>query len=224
LRIGDIEFSAFEPLQRVIFHQSLSHEGRPFPFGQKLFLRTELVFDVNEDDMSFDPEVARMFNIACYTSIFHREIQSYATELFNHSVACRFDALAKPSYRLFFRTADGISYVTNGHDYWFLQSVDLKTAAIMVILDYFDGIYYQYQLKRFQKHWEESTYLEGMANVQNDDNLILDYLWERANHSIEMGQSITKGIGYDCFNELPPSNATALLYAMPVMKPTVLSH
>lgn len=198
LRVGDFAFPGFKGLQGVVFHHSLLHEGRPFEDSTKLFLRSELVFESPEtvDDDDFDSEVARMFNIACYASVFQQDIQSYATELFNHSVASRYNALAKPTkYKLFFRQVDGIQYITNGHDYWFLFTVELKVAVIVALLDYFNGTY---RLHRFRNYLEEFEVLDDIAH---NDNEIMKYLWETP--ITGTGHDVLDEIGYECFQKLP---------------------
>jgi len=77
-----------QPLQGVIFHQSLPHKGRRFINGAKLFLTTELLHYVKDDDeQEFVPEGSHVPHCVLQLNAVPTELKSFATELFNHSSA-----------------------------------------------------------------------------------------------------------------------------------------
>jgi hypothetical protein len=42
--VSDVDLNEIEEMTCVIFDQSYEHEGRPFMEGDKIFIRSELVF------------------------------------------------------------------------------------------------------------------------------------------------------------------------------------
>lgn len=199
LRVSTQAFGGFEALEGVIFAQQHQHDGSPYMDGVKMFLRTELVCDVSREDEPFDEDIARMFNIACYHSIFHQELHEYATDLFNHSVACRFEPLARPSYKLHFRRANCNPYVTNGHDYWFPLAVDLQTCAVLAIMDYFNATY---KLKKFRHVLDESHLIQDDLG-HHDDRAIFAYLWAKFGSAVFFSEDMVNDVGLGCFDDLP---------------------
>jgi len=137
----------------VIFDQKYEHEGRSFIDSDKIFLRSELVYLYSKKELSFDADVSRKFNIACYMtkqSVFNPELERYASECFNQVAQARLN-LAKAELTkdvLIYKNYRGIPFITNGYDYWFLKSTCLKTAAIMTLLDYFGGRYVGFNMKQ----------------------------------------------------------------------------
>ncbi len=70
----------------VIFDQKYKHEGNPFENDNKIFLRTELIYKV--EDVEYDPEIAKIFNMACYmtkysNNLMNKDISKYSSDLFN---------------------------------------------------------------------------------------------------------------------------------------------
>lgn len=123
-----------------IFNQEIEHEGNPFVDGDKIFIRTELIY--HEPNLKHEPEAARLFNSACYMTkqtIFTPELNAYLNEAFNASTKFKYEG---PS---FFKPVNlhkswlGIDFVTNGHDYWFAKILPLKLIAVVTLLDYFNG-------------------------------------------------------------------------------------
>lgn len=54
LQIGEHAIDGFEELEGVIFNQSMEHEGNPYTDGTKIFLRSELVDDIEDGDEEYD--------------------------------------------------------------------------------------------------------------------------------------------------------------------------
>ena len=53
----------------VIFNHKYNHQGNPFKDGKKLFLRSELVFDVSDVNLEKNPKLAKIFASSCYMFI-----------------------------------------------------------------------------------------------------------------------------------------------------------
>jgi len=148
LRIDKIENTG--RVKGVIFDQKYEHEGKSFIDSDKIFLRSELIYSYSGEDLSFNADVSRKFNIACYMtkqSIFNPELERYASDCFNQVAQARLN-LAKAKLTkdvLIYKKYGGVPFITNGYDYWFLKRTCLKTAAIMTLLDYFSGKYLKSQ-------------------------------------------------------------------------------
>ena len=65
LRVEGHRFQRFDRLSCVVFHQGLEHEGEAFDATTKLFLRTELVFEVRPGELAHSPHLATVFSRAC---------------------------------------------------------------------------------------------------------------------------------------------------------------
>jgi len=50
---------------------------------------------------------------------------------------------------LLYKDFKGVPFITNGYDYWFLKSTNLKRAAIVTILDYFGAKYTGFDMKDY---------------------------------------------------------------------------
>ena len=147
VKIDSIENTGF--VKGVIFDQRYEHEGKSFIDSDKIFLRTELIYEYSKTKkINFNEEISRKFNIACYMtkqSVFQPELEKYASDCFNQVAQARID-LSKASLTddvLIYKKYKGYSFITNGYDYWFLKNVSLKDAGIVAILDYFNCKYEQ---------------------------------------------------------------------------------
>jgi len=86
LRVGDVKFDEIEEMTCVIFHQIEEHGGRPFIEGNKLFIRSELVFE--DTDLHPNIEIATLFSQACYMtgqSVLDDGLASYAHDCFERA-------------------------------------------------------------------------------------------------------------------------------------------
>ena len=84
----------------VIFNQEYEHQGNPIADGNKIFLRTELVFDYSGMSVDDNDNLARVFSSSCYMmmsamkqSPFMDQYKKYATEYFNIANKCRFNLI-----------------------------------------------------------------------------------------------------------------------------------
>jgi len=140
------EINTKSGIQGIIFDQKYEHEGKSFIEGDKIFLRSELIFEYDENELEFDDSLGKQFNIACYMtkqSVFNPEVEKYASDVFNHVAAARcgynsdkFDKKFK--HLLLLKKYEELWFITNGYDYWFTKDIDLKDAAMWVILDHFN--------------------------------------------------------------------------------------
>lgn len=127
----------------IIFDQGFIHEGQCFMDNDKIFIRSELIFTCYKN-FENDPLIGKIFNMACYMtkeSIFHPELSEYVNNAFNHAAKMRRNIMEKNDLKEVYllKQWDNIQFITNGHDYWFLSSIDKKVASILIILDYFGG-------------------------------------------------------------------------------------
>lgn len=165
----------------IIFDQKYEHEGKAYIDNDKIFLRSDLIFSYDEKvQITFDPEVSKKFNIACYMtkeSIYNNELEEYASECFNQAAEARVYLTEKKLTEeiLVHKRYKDIDFVTNGYDYWFTKDISLDEAAIMVILDYFNcksesGIVFN-----------KLTYSKVIKLEIKDINQILKYLTTESN-------------------------------------------
>ena len=68
MRIWDEKINEIPAFTGIIFDQRYEHEGWPYSEGDKIFLRSELIYQIK--DLDQDERVAEIFNKACY---FHKE-------------------------------------------------------------------------------------------------------------------------------------------------------
>lgn len=139
----------------IIFDQRLEHIGRPFENGEKIFLRSELIY-YGLNELLQDKLIAEEFNKACY---FQKEVltnvktydedesliilEKYSSDLFNHTMMLRTQLNniwnEKEEVITTNNTVDniyliknlfGVNYITNGNDYYFKTDVVSSTILI----------------------------------------------------------------------------------------------
>lgn len=167
LKIGDMSINEMNIGDCIIFDQKYEHEGNPYDEGDKIFIRSELIYmDAN---MDYDKEIAKIFNIGCYMtkqSTFDGELQKYASDAYNHVVKMRYK-YKTPLFRtkLLHKLFRGVNFITNGNDYWYPKAIDLKHAVMITITDYFGG---KYNLNKTNTN--ESVKLLNF-DVEDDDSI-----------------------------------------------------
>ncbi|KAH6873799.1 hypothetical protein B0T10DRAFT_553070 [Thelonectria olida] len=143
LRVKDVCINEVEEATCLIFDQRYEHEGWPFLDGQKVFIRTELVF--KDEQLGHDDSISALFNEACYMtghSMFDQSLSSYANECFERANSFHWavekTATQPPMY--FLKEFQGARFLTNGQTYWFLKNPELnvKECALMALLDFFN--------------------------------------------------------------------------------------
>ena len=147
----------------VIFSHKYNHQGIPYLDNNKLFLRTELVFNHEKSEMKSDPYLAKLFASSCYhllkslkfndDSKVVQDIKQTSTQQFNLSNRARFNLnLAKKpmlEYRVWnMKLRDEMTdvFCTNGTDYYFdlgmkheLTKEEIKYFVMITLIDYFNG-------------------------------------------------------------------------------------
>jgi hypothetical protein len=144
LRVADTTLDEIEPMTCALFDQVHEHEGFPFEEGSKLFLRTELIYTT--DEVIEAPWLGAMFAKACYLSsecLFADELAPFMHDAYDRVAAARWDANGeKPTAddEIFVhKEFEGLSFISNGHDFWFdAREVDLCEAATFALLDFFN--------------------------------------------------------------------------------------
>ncbi|KAK0652447.1 hypothetical protein B0T16DRAFT_387706 [Cercophora newfieldiana] len=143
LEVNGTNLTDIDEFTCVIFDQRHEHEGRPFVDTDKIFLRTELVF--NDKELSADPKIASLFSEACYMtgqSVFGEELASYAHECFERANSLHWavekQASEPPVY--LYKQYLGFKFLTNGYDYWFAngasKSTRVRDCAVIAVMDY----------------------------------------------------------------------------------------
>ena len=172
LRVQDVDLNSVEEMTCVIFDQKYEHEGRPYLDGDKIFLRTELVFKDNQ--LQHNHQIAELFTEACYMtgqSIFDAELASYAHECFERANSLHWGverSSTRPPVYLH-KEFQGIQFMTNGHCYWFPRSngIHAKDCALVAVLDYFNC-----------KVDEESFHSMSFSNTVRKDFNSVDDIWD----------------------------------------------
>lgn len=145
LSVQNTTFREIEEFTCVIFDQQYEHEGRAFADTEKVFLRTELVF--NDPDLSQGHhQIASLFSEACYMtgqSAFHEELERYAHESFERANSLHWGIEStNPKAQVYlYKQYHETRFLTNGYNYWFAQpkaSSSLVDCATVAILDYFN--------------------------------------------------------------------------------------
>jgi hypothetical protein len=86
LRVCDVGLNEIKEMTCVIFDQSYEHEGRPFIEGDKIFIRSELVF--KDKELGHNSKIVSLFSEAYYMtgqSVFDDDLASYAHECFERA-------------------------------------------------------------------------------------------------------------------------------------------
>lgn len=130
-----------------IFDQKYPHIGNPFTEGEKLFIRSELIYEMN--NISECQMVADKFNSSCYYQILaskHNDVdlQKYSADLFNDVMRMRLGKQPKMKQRITLKKHNALRYATNGSHYYFTyqETEDLhdyvSKLVPIVIHDYYN--------------------------------------------------------------------------------------
>ncbi len=143
LRLGDLALDEIAPWTCVIFAQNIEHEGHVFDEGDKIFLRTELVFE--EHDLRHDPHIAKLFSQACALtgeSLANEHVAKHVHQAYDRVARAHFSGLERSSLEEVYlhKQFGPIHFMSNGHDYWFSDAqLSLQACASLVVLDYFNA-------------------------------------------------------------------------------------
>ncbi len=144
LRVGDdVAIEGVEAMTCVVFDQAYEHEGRPYVDGRKVFLRTELVFELGA--VAHEPAIGELFAKATYftgESVFAPELAKWTDACYERAAAAHFhgagaleakDGAPEPYLHKEFR---GVHYVANGYDFWFAKGAcSIEDCAAIALLD-----------------------------------------------------------------------------------------
>ena len=136
---GGVALEQIDPMTCVIFPQHLEHEGTAFEDGDKVFLRTELVYEDHE--LVHEPRIAQLFAKATYLtgeSVFAPELAAHTHELYDRAAKAHWGASpdAPSSEPYIVKRFRGVGFMTNGYDFWFAKgTVSLEECAALALLD-----------------------------------------------------------------------------------------
>jgi hypothetical protein len=139
LRIGDLCLDSLEPMTAIVFDQRLVHEGGPFDDGDKILLRSELIFEAGE--LAHSEQVGMQFAKACYLSseaLFTPQLVAASDAAFNAAAAAHWHGVEATQTDTFVhKHVYGIAFITNGYDYWFARASvsSLAECAALAVLD-----------------------------------------------------------------------------------------
>lgn len=144
LQLGSgADLASIDALTCVVFDQRIEHEGSPYLDGRKVFLRTELIFEV--DELVDRPAIGQLFAKACYLtgeSLFAPGLAGLVNEHYNRVAAAHWghelggDRPGEPFLKKSFR---GVHFVANGHDFWFPRgALSPAECAALALLDFFN--------------------------------------------------------------------------------------
>lgn len=143
LQVEGVDFlSRVEPWTGVLLDQQYAHEGKPFVEGDKVFLRTELIFEAKS--LEHDARVGELFAKATYLSgesHFTPELSAYADANYERVAKAHWKGLTESTTRepMLLKRYRGTPFATNGYDFWFPEAVPLAEAAALALLDVFNA-------------------------------------------------------------------------------------
>jgi len=127
---NEVTFNEIEAFTCIVFDQKHEHQGYPFISTDKNFLRTELVFNINDDDGNIShghTQIASLFSEACYMlgqSIFDKDLEKNAHECFERANSLHWNTSTPskpgaPASVYLYKQYKGFRFLTNGYNYWF---------------------------------------------------------------------------------------------------------
>lgn len=145
LQIGDdVALASIDAMTCVVFDQRLEHEGSPYTGGRKVFLRSELIFQVER--LAELPAAGQSFARACYLageSLLDPGLARAASAQFHRAAAARWGAPGEddaPEETFVHKTFRGVHFVASGHDFWFPKgALSLPECAALTLLDFFNA-------------------------------------------------------------------------------------
>jgi hypothetical protein len=199
----------------IIFDQKYLHEGIPYLNSDKIFIRSELIYDYSSNDKYYDSHLAQLFNSACYITK-----QSTENPELSHLIGPLFDKFNEIKNNnkvvnnknqkniiigpLLLKTFRSISYVTNGTEYFFLPSNSLQDVATIILLDYYSGQFKYYGNKKL--YIVESTLLSN-ENLTKEDikTLLIENYFTKTEKAFDR-------TWFDLFNEVKPTYFDSCFY------------
>lgn len=135
----------------ILFDQALMHSGGAFDKGDKLFLRSELIFQMSEREAGLsDANIGALFSRAVYLTkegvVGRNVLGEWEHDHYDAVAAAHFGKKPKnPVKPVFFhKRFDGNHFLSNGYDYFFhgkSSNWDLQRCATVLLLDYFNAKY-----------------------------------------------------------------------------------
>ena len=145
-------------IKGIIFHQKDEDKIKPLLSNESIVLCCELVYEGADSKHEDHRAVFEQFDQVCYLekpSPFYGELQKYDSDTFHQAAETRLRFAKRLQIKgLFtFKKYNGVPFVTNGCDYWFQSSRDLRNVSVVAVLDFlncrqpssgfFKKIYYQ---------------------------------------------------------------------------------
>jgi hypothetical protein len=181
LSVDDVKLTDIEEMTCVIFDQRYKHEGQAFMDSDKIFIRTELIFQ--DENLGHNGRIPKLFSEACYMTghtVFDDQLASYAHECFERANSLHWAIEQKSTQDPVYlhKRFQGMPFLTNGYDYWFPKhnSMNAADCGMMAVLDYlncklagkpFRSMCQTTTVRRKFKNTEEAlAYFEGQEKEQ----------------------------------------------------------
>lgn len=130
----------------VLFNQKLKHTGNIYNENDKIFIRTELIYKIDESLLDNDKSIAKIFNSACYMTIQSPVIpdsMNNSSRLFELVADYKNNGVEEFNLPLiakkFGKSPQKLGYITNGSDYFFLANENRYLIALIILLDYYNA-------------------------------------------------------------------------------------
>lgn len=126
------------PMTCVVFDQKYAHEGRPYADARKVFVRTELIFEV--PTLAESDAIAAEFARATYftsESAFRPELHAYCGAMYERAADAHWTGIvSSPSAEPFFlKEYRGVRFASNGYDFFFDEQLPLDAATVLAFCD-----------------------------------------------------------------------------------------
>jgi hypothetical protein len=143
LRVHDRAIKKVDEMKCVVFHQKYEHHGRPFLDGEKVLLRSKLIF--KDENFGHQNSITELFSRACYMTgqnSFDGELSAYAHQCFERANSMHWSKtlseIKSPLYLL--KSFQGLSFLTDAYNYWFRKNPETPDnviyCAVVAVLDY----------------------------------------------------------------------------------------
>ena len=183
-KVRILEIKTGGKIRGIIFDQKYEHEGNSFIDNDKIFIRSELIYNFSADSLNYCELISKQFNIACYLtkqSLFKPELQKMASDYFNQIAEARLN-LSKNKITtdiLIFKSLKDLCFITNGFDYWFHKEIAIKDCAFITLLDSMNC-----KIKDFSGSFNTLTYDIVLDPEINSISEIYQYLEKHTKNKI----------------------------------------
>ncbi|MEL6341636.1 MAG: hypothetical protein AAFV53_00790 [Myxococcota bacterium] len=193
LEVDGHRFSRLEAMTGILFDQRYRHQGAPYAQGDKVFVRTELIFKDDDAVIQQDRRISELFSRACYVNVAGRgdaALSRYSDECYDRVARAHWSGMSEDDQATAYlhRVFNGLHFLTSGTDLWFREAdISPRQAAALAVLDFFNarvgGESFHQRCRLAQIRWGTDTswipgYLEDVATTPAEPMFApLDIAW-----------------------------------------------